>query len=240
MSRGYSFLQVVALTACGLLAVGCLSRKKDQASVEEAAAPPPAGYPDGPTEYGSSTAGTSAAPPAPRSSTPAPASEPAPFELRSNEELVTHRIESGESLSSISSKYGTSISRIQAANKMSGTTIYAGKTLQVPTRKSSSVTSTGAGAPTPPTPASTGSYSSSAPPPSSSGAASSSGGGRFGSTATPQYQGPAGQSGTTEVARRDSDPSSTSYSRSSAPPAPPDPEEFPTPSFGGSRIQFSD
>ena len=47
---------------------------------------------------------------------------------------TTHSIKSGETLSSISKKYGVSISEIQKANNMTGDNLRAGATLKIPTK----------------------------------------------------------------------------------------------------------
>ncbi len=242
MYVGQPFLQISTLLLSSALLVGCFSNKKDQAA-GPAESPPPAAYPE------SDAAGYSnpnAAPPAAMALAPyqtaAAAPKPEPFTLRSDEELVNHRIESGENLSVIASRYNASIRRIQAANGMSGTTIYAGKTIQVPTRKTSGIAA-----------------NSSASTPPAAPASASSASGRFGaSSAPPAYQGPAGgdylsnnnsPAGTivTPPLAAKPDPASTSYPRATTPPIPATPpqppvpsDNFPTPSFGGSRIQFSD
>lgn len=240
MYVGQFFLRVSALLLSTSLFVGCLSRKKDQATgpVES---PPPAAYPESEAAYADTNSPPPATPPAPYQT--AAASEPEPFELRPDEELVSHRIESGENLSVIASKYNSSIRRIQAANGMSGTTIYAGKTIQVPAKKAAGLATASSPsiAPAPPVTPST-------PAPATSA------GGRFGASAPPAYHGPAGgdyvSNNTTSGAiapppvEAKPDPAATSYPRVTSPTAPatpPVPEEsFPTPSFGGSRIQFSD
>ncbi len=61
---------------------------------------------------------------------------PKPFVLREGETLVSHKVVSGDNLSKLASKYGTSIGRIQAANNMTGSVIITGKTYKVPTKKS--------------------------------------------------------------------------------------------------------
>lgn len=65
---------------------------------------------------------------------PTPSSEP--FSLRNGEQIVNHRISSGDTLSRLAKTYGTRISRIQAANNMTGTKIILGKTLKIPTSQS--------------------------------------------------------------------------------------------------------
>lgn len=109
---------------------GCVSKTHE--GVEEAVVPPPANYQGVPAGYGSVAA-------SPVSETITVASpvpdHRAPFELGDNEELLTHLIVSGESLSSIAAKYNSSISGIMSANAMSDTLIYAGKSIQVPVTK---------------------------------------------------------------------------------------------------------
>ncbi len=208
----------------GGFSVGCFGNKNKD--VAEGPPPPPAAYPESSTGYSSWTAIASATNPvndptmsyqgasAGASSGYREAAAPGPFQLREGEQLVEHRIESGESLSSIAGKYNSSVSRIQAANGMTDTKIFAGKTLQVPTSAMTSGLAMNATA----------------------GAAS-------------PYSAPAGQtapvppgvqlqsSGQVQIPVS---PASTSYSRSDSIPAPaPAPGAFPTPSFQGSGIQFS-
>jgi LysM repeat protein len=64
------------------------------------------------------------------------APKPKPFVLREGETLASHKVTSGDNLSKLASKYGTSISRIQAANNLTGTVIITGKTYKIPTKKS--------------------------------------------------------------------------------------------------------
>ncbi|NNE93852.1 MAG: LysM peptidoglycan-binding domain-containing protein [Verrucomicrobiales bacterium] len=59
---------------------------------------------------------------------------PEPFSLREGEELISHQVQKGETLSSIAKTYNTRISRIKAANGMSDDTIYYGKAIKVPTK----------------------------------------------------------------------------------------------------------
>lgn len=140
MSTGRTVFAASFLCGTSLFFTGCLSKKNDDVAVE-GAAPPPAAYPESTTPgYADTAPGAPAAPAAP--STPPPAPAPQPFQLREGEQLVTHMVESGENLSVIATKYNTSISRIQAANGMTNTTIYAGKPLQVPTSAPPSLAST--------------------------------------------------------------------------------------------------
>lgn len=199
----------------GLFTSGCFSTKNKE--VADAPAPPPSAYPTGTAAYSNSGGADSATNPVAGSpsgysatgSAQAP-SAPAPFQLREGEQLVTHQITSGESLSSIAAKYNTSISRIQSANGMTDSKIYAGKSLQVPT--SAMV----------PNLAMNQSVGSNAP-----------------------YQMPAsqGQSAPTVPQSQHApvNPASTSYPPQGAIPAPTQPASgsFPTPSFQGSQIQFS-
>ena len=46
-----------------------------------------------------------------------------------------HTVKSGDSLSSIASRYGTSVSALKSANGISGTMIRDGKSLVIPRRK---------------------------------------------------------------------------------------------------------
>jgi len=212
MFSGRLSLSLALTCGFGLFSVGCLSKRNEQVSAE--AAPPPAAYPADPSGYGGvaraqapgAYGGTSVQAAYPR---------PAPFELRDNEELITHLIVSGESLYSISGKYNSSISRIMSANGMSDTTIYAGKSIQVPVVKSSSqVAMNNAPKPTTPTP----SYGSPAPTPGYTNPSAPAPPATFGTpSSAPVYP------GTT------ADPSSTSYPRQTTPTAPAG--SFPTPSF---------
>ena len=58
--------------------------------------------------------------------TPKPAPKPKPVASRS------HTVKSGDTLYSLSIKYGTSVSKIQSANGMSGTLIRVGQKLKIP------------------------------------------------------------------------------------------------------------
>lgn len=236
MYVGQTILKASCILLITTFSVGCLSRKKDKTAATPAEAPPAAAYPDG---AAAAYADSTMAPPPPTEPAPyqrAAAAErkPEPFTLRADEELVTHEIKSGENLSVIASKYDSSIRRIQAANGMTNTKIYAGKTLQVPVRKTSGIATRGS-APSPPSVAP-------APP------TNSLSGGRFGAApaapSAPVYHGPAGgdyvsnsgRSGTIAPppVEKAPDPASTSYPRVTTPVVPPTPEEaFPTPNLGG-------
>lgn len=267
MVVGRLFLYLCMTGLCGVLSVGCLGKKDNTTTAVEEQAPPPAAYPDTPN-YADSTSGgaaqTPSAPPSSAPSAPAPAAPSAPaFQLRDGEQLVEHKIAPGENLSSIAQKYNTSYRRIQAANGMSNTKIYAGKTIQVPTSAppSNLAMNSSAAAPAPAasspygstggrygsvtstapsTSAPTGSYPGTvAPPPVSSGA------GAYPSTTAPPSP-PVSSSpypGTTSAPA--TNPGATSYRPSTAPSAPtapvtpPSPPAFPTPNFGGGNVQFS-
>ena len=54
---------------------------------------------------------------------------------------TTHKVKSGESLSSISKKYGVSVAEIKKANGMNNDNIRAGATLKIPAKKTSGTTS---------------------------------------------------------------------------------------------------
>jgi LysM repeat protein len=179
-----------------------------------------------------------------RASAPAPA----PFSLREGEQLVPHQIQSGENLSNIAAKYNSSISRIQAANGMTDTKIFAGKTLQIPTSAPPAPLAQASGlsqaplggaysgaatAPVAPTysAASSGAYPSAVAPPSvpsvpTAPAYPSAAGATGGISAPPVPQTTGSLPGY---------PASTSYPRT----APTSSPSFPTPSFEGSRVQFS-
>lgn len=240
------------------MSVGCFTTKKDE--VADAPPPPPAAYPDtSGALYGGSTTAPGAVPGIPSNATnatvaatnrtPSPAPAPAPFSLREGEQLVPHQIQSGENLSSIAAKYNSSISRIQAANGMTDTKIFAGKTLQVPTSApptnlaQSPAPATAplggaypgaAPAPVAPThaPAPSGAYPSTMSPPAAPTVptapaypSAASGGGAIAAPPVPQAGG-----------SLPGYPASTSYPRTT--PTAPSPS-FPTPSFEGSRVQFS-
>ncbi len=228
------------------LAAGCFGNKNKDVAVN-APAPPPAAYPDTSAAMGAATGGAMSAPAAPSAPSnammaatnrPSAAQAPAPFSLREGEQLVPHQVQSGENLSSIATRYNTSVSRIQSANGMTDTKIYAGKSIQVPT---------------------------SAPPANlGQGAAAASGAAPYGSVApvasTIPTQAPVATGaypGTTS-APAPSAPVYPSISSSSgaisAPPVPTGavsavppgypattsyPRTAPTPSFEGSRVQFS-
>ena len=270
MVAGRLFLHLATIGLCGVLSVGCLGKKKDTTVAVEEQAPPPAAYPDSPTypdASGSSSAQASNAPaPSPAASAPAPAapSQPA-FKLRQGEQLVEHKIQLGENLSSIAQKYNTSYRRIQEANGMTGTKIIAGKTIQVPTSappnlamngspapapapaasspygsaggRYGSVTST---APTAPAATSTGSYPGTvSPPPVSSNASV------YPSTTTAPPVSSSPYPSTTTAPTPPTNPGATSYRPPTAPQSPtgtispPTPPTFPTPNFGGGNVQFS-
>ena len=212
MFSGRLCLSLALTCGFGLFSVGCLSKKNEEVSAE--AAPPPSAYPSDPVGYGDTTGAPAPGGPAGTSVRAATPPQPAPFELRDNEELVIHLIVSGESLSSISGKYNSSISRIMAANGMADTKIYAGKSLQVPIVKSSQVAMNGAPRPSTSAPA----YGSPAPAPGLSNPSVPAPPTNYGApSSAPVYPG-------TTV-----DPSSTSYPRQTIPTAPAG--SFPTPSF---------
>ena len=212
MILGRLSLSLVLTCGFGLFSAGCLSKKNDEVSAE--AAPPPSMYSIAATGYVGTAAAAAAAPAASGTSFQAATPpQPAPFELRFNEELVTHLIVSGESLSSISGIYNSSISRIMAANGMADTKIYAGKSLQVPIVKSSQMAMNGE-----PRPSTAPAYSSQAPAQGVSTPSAPAPPTNYGTpTSAPVYRG-------TTV-----EPSSTSYPRQTAPTAPAG--SFPTPSF---------
>lgn len=248
----------------GIFSVGCFSNKNKDVA-DNAAPPPPAAYPDSSGSYANTaTVAGSAAPSIPAAPTVgsdqaatagSPASAPAPFALREGEQLVPHNIVSGDSLSSIAGKYNTSIGRIQAANGMTDTRIYAGKMLQVPTMMASSPLAMNATAPAPGggSPENTARSYPGTPPPT---------GGAYPSTTPVPPSAPAGTIGTPpapypaggiaappvpsapNIAGSASievpaNPAATSYPREGAIPAPPQPGgSYPVPSFEGSRIQF--
>jgi LysM repeat protein len=242
-----------------MFSAGCFSNKNKDVA-ENVAAPPPAAYPTSPGSYSNNTsAGASGAAPAPVPVVPsgnatygatAAASAPEPFALREGEQLVPHTIVSGDSLSSIAGNYNSSISRIQAANGMKDTKIFAGKTLQVPTSAPPSnlamnsapaamAPAGGAMGYTAPAAPATGSYPSTIAPP-----------GQLPAPSAPASPYPTGGITAPPVPGAPSinasapiqvpgNPASTSYPREGVIPAPPQPGgSYPVPSFEGSRIQF--
>ena len=217
MSSGQIIRACGLSLAASLFTVGCFTKKSEEVA-ESTAAPPPAAYPAGEASTSSDGAYAAPAPDAPASTayTPAPqrSVEPAPFSLQANEQLVAHRIEKGDTLGVIAKQYGTTVSRIKSANGMTSDTIYAGKTIQVP---STGLPSLAANAP-----------ASSAPAPASTPASATS------------YRSPSA-GGSSSGGYTGTDGSTEPYPRveSSSPPTQSG-SAFPTPSFGGSSIQFSD
>lgn len=256
MFKGKQSFGMIGAIAMASVSVGCIGNKNKEVAV--ATPPPPAAYPDTSGSLAGATNGAAAPGSAPtmppmatnaatnRASSPAPA----PFSLREGEQLVPHQIQPGENLSNIASKYNSSISRIQSANGMSDTKIFAGKTLQIPTSappanlaQSSAAPQAPLGgsypgaAPAPVAPtysaAASGAYPSTMAPPSAPTAPSvptapsypsSAGTGSISAPPVPQTTG-----------SLPGYPASTSYPRT----APTTTPSFPTPSFEGSRVQFS-
>lgn len=237
------FLDFPAGLTVVFLTTGCFGNKNQD--VATAPPPPPAAYPDTSAAaggVGATAPGAMGGIPAMTSGPAVAASTsrgPAPFALREGEQLVPHQIQSGENLSSIAAKYNSSISRIQAANGMTDTKIFAGKTLQVPTSA-------------PPVNLAqnqAGGYPASAPAPAAVSPAYSGGGGNpypsttgapgipnpgVPSSPSPTYPATSGTPGAISPPPVPQSPglpgypASTSYPRTS-----------PTPSFEASRIQFS-
>lgn len=223
----------------GLFSVGCFTNKNKDVA-ETAAAPPPSAYPDSSAGYPNNAAPGSAgatSPPSPSmassTNTSSASSAPEPFQLREGEQLVPHVIVSGDSLSSIAGKYNSSIGRIQAANGMKDTKIFAGKTLQVPTSAAPANLAMNAAAPPAAAPA----------PSAGSPAIGVPGGGGYPPTmAPPTVPGapavPASVAGVPQI-QVPANPSATSYPREGVIPPPVQPGgSYPVPSFEGSRIQF--
>lgn len=234
-----------------LLSVGCFGNKNKDVAVN-APAPPPAAYPDTSAAMAAATGGSAPAAQVPSNAAmaatnrPSTAPAPAPFSLRQGEQLVPHQVQSGENLSSIATKYNTSVGRIQSANGMTDTRIFAGKTIQVPT--SAPPTNLAQSAPAP----SGGLYGSAAPTPPAPTAptySAASAGAYPGTTAAPSapaapaYPSISSSNGAISAPPVPSAapsavppgyPATTSYPRT-APTAP----AYPTPSFEGSRVQFS-
>lgn len=159
-SRETLFFTCFAL-AFALGNVGCVGNKNKDVAEAPVAAPPPAAYPDSSSSsasndspYGQSSAPTeseiAATAATNRSSAPPAAVQ---FSLRNGEQLMPYKIQPGDNLGKIASKYNTSVSRIMAANSMTNDKIYAGKTLQVPTSApptGMALNGTGASAPSTP------------------------------------------------------------------------------------------
>lgn len=229
--------------ACSVFSVGCLSNKNKDVAVAEAA-PPPAAYPAS-AGYPDSQGGTNPVPAAANSSpvasapAPAPAREPAPFSLREGEKLVPYQVASGDTLGKIATQYNTSVTRIQAANGMTNTVIYAGRTIQVPTSAppGGGLAMNSSSAPAPP--ASTG-YGST-PSYGASSSTSSSTGSYPSTTTTPAEPRmpsiPSSSAGSSSTIAPPAVPNSgnpsVSYPSATTPPAPPTPPTFPTPNLGG-------
>lgn len=236
----------------------CFGNKNQD--VVDAPPPPPAAYPDASATLGGGApypAGGGAAPspvPAPAvAATNSAAAAPAPFSLREGEQLVTHQIQPGESLSSIATKYNSSVSRIQSANGLTGTKIIAGKTLQVPTSAPPTTGSMAgsfapvASTPAPsasPYPASGATYPapSAAPYPGTTGVPASPVIPPVVTPSSPSYPSAPAAPGAIAAPPVPSNsvapgyPASTSIPRSQMAPAT---GAYPTPSFEASRIQFS-
>ena len=254
MFKGKESFGMIGAIAMASVSVGCIGNKNKE--VADAPPPPPAAYPDTSGPLAGAAHGTDApgaVSPVPSMATNAAtnrasATAPAPFSLREGEQLVPHQIQSGENLSNIAAKYNSSISRIQAANGMTDTKIFAGKTLQIPTSAPPAPLAQASGlsqaplggaysgaatAPVAPTysAASSGAYPSAVAPPSvpsvpTAPAYPSAAGATGGISAPPVPQTTGSLPGY---------PASTSYPRT----APTSSPSFPTPSFEGSRVQFS-
>jgi len=254
MFKGKESFGMIGAIAMASVSVGCIGNKNKE--VADAPPPPPAAYPDTSGPLAGAAHGTvapGAVSPVPSmasnaSTNQASAPAPAPFSLREGEQLVPHQIQSGENLSNIAAKYNSSISRIQAANGMTDTKIFAGKTLQIPTSAPPAPLAQASGlsqaplggaysgaatAPVAPTysAASSGAYPSAVAPPSvpsvpTAPAYPSAAGATGGISAPPVPQTTGSLPGY---------PASTSYPRT----APTSSPSFPTPSFEGSRVQFS-
>lgn len=226
-----SFSGMVALIAALSLTSCLTSKNKDVAETE--VAPPPATYPEsnGAVAYGAPpSAPPTGAAPSPYgagSTPPAPASAPAPFALRNGEQLVDHTIQPGESLSSIAGKYQSSINRIQSANGMTDTKIFAGKTIKVPTMGGAAALT---GPSNPGTPPSGGGYGSPAPTQAGYGSQVNAGTG-YSAVSAPPVVPSSNPYGAPSIPS--SNPAATSYSRGSS-------SGFPTPSYGGGGgVEFS-
>lgn len=125
---------VAALFLGGLagFVAGCANSQKPASADLPPASP--SGYPAGSEAAQSDYVVYDTAENEPEAAPPAPTF--APFELRDGERLASYKAVSGDSLSRIASKFDTSIKRIQSANGLTNTVIFAGKTYKIPTRKS--------------------------------------------------------------------------------------------------------
>ena len=66
-------------------------------------------------------------------STPRPTPKPTPKpKPKPKPTVITHKVKKGDTLSGLSRKYGTSISKIQSANGIRGSVIRLGQTLKIP------------------------------------------------------------------------------------------------------------
>ena len=254
MFKGKESFGMIGAIAMASVSVGCIGNKNKE--VADAPPPPPAAYPDTSGSLAGATHGTvspGAVSPAPSmasnaATNQASAPAPAPFSLREGEQLVPHQIQSGENLSNIAAKYNSSISRIQAANGMTDTKIFAGKTLQIPTSAPPAPLAQASG----PSPAPLGgAYSGSATAPVAPTYSAAASGAYPSAVAPPSvpsiptaptYPSAAGATGGISAppvpqttGSLPGYPASTSYPRT----APTSSPSFPTPSFEGSRVQFS-
>ncbi len=73
--------------------------------------------------------GRGVAAPAPAETSPAFAPQPA---ARSSAAARVHRVRKGETLGAVAQRYGTTVAELQRVNRLRGTTIQVGQTLQVP------------------------------------------------------------------------------------------------------------
>ncbi len=263
MAQGRQYVGWVVAITTGVFSVSCFSNKNKDVA-ENVAPPPPSAYPVGSESYSTSSAPAgSAAPGAPAAPTagsgygatasaPPPSSQPAPFTLREGEQLIPHAIVSGDSLSSLAGKYNSSISRIQAANGMTDTKIYAGKILQIPTSAAPAPLAMNGRTPAPaatnsapsypgaPSTGATGAYPPITPTPPTVPTAPVVPTTPYppGGIAAPPVPQAAQPNDSTSI-QIPANPASTSYPREGAIPAPPQPGgSYPVPSFEGSRISF--
>ena len=253
MIQGRQFAGWVVAISAGIFSVGCFSNKNKDVA-ENVVAPPPSTYPQSPGNYSNAAPGEliggaqaqqaltpSVQPGIATYGATAAASAPEPFVLREGEQLVPHLIVSGESLSSIAGKYNSSISRIQAANGMKDTKIFAGKILQVPTSAPPSnlamnappvAGGIGYSAPSSAASPAAGAYPPTVAPPGVPSAPVPIAPYPSGGISAPPTAGSA-------PIQVPTGPAATSYPREGAIPAPPQPGgSYPVPSFDGSRIQF--
>lgn len=146
MKRVFLLPLFTGLVLVAISMTSCQNTKQNaSANVPPAAAPaasPAALFPEvsndsPPPDYGAypgstSSSSTSASKPKPK----LPPPPPKPFVLREGEKLVSHKVQKGEYLNKLAKKYGTTVSRIKSANRLTSDKILAGKVYKIPTMQS--------------------------------------------------------------------------------------------------------